>query len=312
MGILRRFMRPSTRAFFEEGDREGLGLFQKIHGYIYARWCYHYIAAASGRSRWAMFVLLPLGLLVNRHAPFRPPKDHKGISFADSYHGKVVPLEQAKKLVTINRPVEIRNLEKIIPYKVARDIVLENPRRIALLDCPCRMSRPEGERCEPVDVCIIIGDPLVSFILDHHPGKARAITPEEAIEVLEATDARGNVHHAFFKDAMHGRFYAICNCCSCCCGAMQAQRAGIPMLCSSGYRAEVDAELCVGCGLCMESCQFGALKVREKKIFVKPRRCMGCGVCVSKCPKGALTLVRDEAKGTPLEIEKLISESARG
>jgi hypothetical protein len=25
-----------------------------------------------------------------------------------------------------------------------------------------------------------------------------------------------------YKDAMLGRFYAICNCCSCCCGAMEA------------------------------------------------------------------------------------------
>jgi hypothetical protein len=26
----------------------------------------------------------------------------------------------------------------------------------------------------------------------------------------------------YYKDAMLGRFYAICNCCACCCGAMQA------------------------------------------------------------------------------------------
>lgn len=74
----------------------------------------------------------------------------------------------------------------------------------------------------------------------------------------------------------------------------------------------MDAELCVGCGLCMESCQFGAMRVVNKRLVVRPKRCMGCGVCVSKCPKGALTLVRDEAKGTPLEIEKLMSESAGG
>ena len=33
---------------------------------------------------------------------------------------------------------------------------------------------------------------------------------------------------------------------------------------------------------------------------------MGCGVCVDKCLQGALTLVRDEAKGVPLEICSLM------
>ncbi len=48
----------------------------------------------------------------------------------------------------------------------------------------------------------------------------------------------------YYKDAMLGRFYAICNCCSCCCGAMEAQRNGTPMIASSGYVAVVDEDLC--------------------------------------------------------------------
>lgn len=304
--MLRKFMSPETRAYFEEADREGLSFFDKVHGYAYGRWCYSYIAAGTQRSKLAMALFFPLGLLIDRHSPTHPPKDHKGISFADSYHGKAVPLEAATQLVTLNRPVELRNLEKVIPYKAAKDIVLENPERIALLDCPCRMSRPEGERCEPVDVCIIVGEPMVSFVLKHHPKRSRAITQDEAVDVLRATDARGHVHHAFLKDAVHGRFYAICNCCSCCCGAMQAQRAGIPMLCSSGYALEVDTDACVGCGECADYCQFKALRVVNKKAVVRPKRCMGCGICVSKCPKGALTLVRDASRGEPLEIHALL------
>jgi len=101
---------------------------------------------------------------------------------------------------------------------------------------------------------------------------------------------------------MLDRFYAICNCCECCCGAMQAQRNGVPMLASSGYVSQLDPDLCIGCGDCTPYCQFGVLELVEELNHVIYEKCMGCGVCVSKCQQGALSLVRDEAKGTPLEI----------
>ena len=64
-----------------------------------------------------------------------------------------------------------------------------------------------------------------------------------------ASHKRGHVSHAFFKEAVLGRYYAICNCCSCCCGAMQAHREGVPMLASSGYLAALEADNCLHCGL---------------------------------------------------------------
>ena len=113
--------------------------------------------------------------------------------------------------------------------------------------------------------------------------------------------------HAFFKDAMLGRFYAICNCCSCCCGAMQAHERGTPMLASSGYVASVDEVLCAGCGLCADACQFGAIAVEDSLAVVDPDRCMGCGVCIAACPQEAFALVRDPSRGEPLEIRELMA-----
>jgi hypothetical protein len=68
------------------------------------------------------------------------------------------------------------------------------------------------------------------------------------------TDLVDCVH--YHKDAMLNRFYAICNCCACCYGAMQARQHGTPMLASSGYVAIVDADLCAGCGLCADVAGF--------------------------------------------------------
>ena len=311
MKFLRRFMRPSTRAFFEEADKAGKGFYEKVHGYFYGRWPYTYIGIATGEKKLAALLLFPMLYWINKHNPMRLKAGDERVSFADSYHGKAVPLEEAKKIVTLNRPVHVPDLEHVVPYRQAREIVLRNPENIVLLDCPCRAVRPNP--CLPLDVCLIIGDPVAQFILDHQPKRARKIGVEEAVRVLKETDERGHVHHAFFKEAVLGRFYAICNCCSCCCGAIQAHKSGVPMLCSSGYMAVVDQDKCVGCGNCTKYCQFNAMRVQEKDgrkvLRIRPKRCMGCGICVSKCPKDALSLVLAPEKGAPLKVEELVAKS---
>ena len=153
---------------------------------------------------------------------------------------------------------------------------------------------------------MIVGEPFASFVLDHHPDRSRWITREEAEDILTAEHERGHVHHAFFKDAMLGRFYAICNCCSCCCGAMQSARRGTPMLTSSGYVSEVELDLCIACGLCSENCPFGAMSMLDAYVEIDRDACMGCGVCVSQCSEGALSLMRDPEKGIPLILSELL------
>jgi len=213
-------------------------------------------------------------------------------------------------LVTVDRDVELRNLEQVIPYALARDIVMKHPDHIVVLECPCRAGR--AHPCLPLDVCLIVGEPFASFVAEHHGRRSRWISSEEAVAILRAEHERGHVSHAFFKDAMLGRFYAICNCCACCCGAMQAHQHGVPMLASSGYVAQVDASLCAGCGSCAEHCQFAAITVPAGHSVVDAGLCMGCGVCVDQCEWGALRLVRAENKGAPLELDVLMEAAAVG
>jgi Pyruvate/2-oxoacid:ferredoxin oxidoreductase delta subunit len=130
------------------------------------------------------------------------------------------------------------------------------------------------------------------------------------VEILQAEDERGHSHHAFFKDAILGRFYAICNCCSCCCGAMHSWSQGTPILASSGYVAQVDQDLCAACGVCAGFCPFEAISVDDHWAAVDAEVCMGCGVCVAKCAQEALSLAREPNKGEPLEIRKLINQAA--
>lgn len=299
---------PSTRAFFREARRmPGFSFLDRLHGYVYIRWPYLYIGIGTGEHVLARLLGPPVRL-VGRLFPAPPRHDRETGTFADGYHGKVVPLEAAAQLVTVKEDVTLTELEQAIPYTLARDIVLQNPDHIVALECPCRAARDNP--CQPLDVCMVIGEPFASFVSEHHSRRSRWISQEEAVELLHAERERGHVHHAFFKDAMLGRFYAICNCCSCCCSAMQAHQHGTPILISSGYVAQVDASLCSACGQCVETCQFEALAVTNGTSAVELAACMGCGVCVSKCPEGALSLQLAPDRGQPLEIQKLMADAA--
>ena len=305
-------MRSSTKSFLLEAkqSRKKFSLFRFLHGYVYLKWPYFYIGIATkGHSLYQIFKpLIPwlekwVTLNSIKRKSLDSDRSYPKISFADTYHGKVLPVHLAEQMVTLDHEICLENLEKVIPYATAKDIILKNPDHIAVIQCPCRTSRKNP--CQPLDVCLIIGEPFAGFAVDHHPIRARWISQLEALEIIRAEHERGHVHHAFFKDAMLERFYAICNCCSCCCGAMQAYRNNIPMLAPSGYIAEIDYEKCKSCGLCARKCPFVAISLKSDRIDVDYEKCMGCGVCVSKCPNQAIELQVCPDKGEPLDIRKL-------
>lgn len=305
--------RPSTRAFMQEARRtRDYSLFDWLHGYVYARWPYLYIGIGTGEHPLAKAAKPVVGWidgLIRKAATEQiGNKAEGGVGFADTYHGKVVTLETATQLVKIGRDIDLGDLEQIIPYALARDIVMRHPDHIIAMECPCRSAREKP--CLPLDVCLIVGEPFASFVSEHHPTRTRWITGDEAARILAEEHERGHVHHAFFKDAMLGRFYAICNCCACCCGAMQAHFNGVPMLAASGYVCQADADACAGCGACVDFCQFGALDLYGGRSRVDWDACMGCGVCVDQCPQGALSLARGARKGLPLDMAALLEVAA--
>jgi heterodisulfide reductase subunit A len=66
---------------------------------------------------------------------------------------------------------------------------------------------------------------------------------------------------------------------------------GNTRLTHSPTTAEVDEEICVGCGYCERTCAYDAVKVdpARKKAIVNAALCEGCGACAAACPSGAMT-----------------------
>ena len=55
--------------------------------------------------------------------------------------------------------------------------------------------------------------------------------------------------------------------------------------------AQVDEDLCQGCGMCVKVCPYSAIRPdpETKIVAVTQASCAGCGTCVAECPFGALS-----------------------
>ena len=80
----------------------------------------------------------------------------------------------------------------------------------------------------------------------------------------------------------------------------------LSIIAPSGYSVEIDSDRCKCCGKCAEVCAFDALSFGSGGDRLYDRAaCMGCGLCAERCEEGALTLVKDPAKGEPLDLDLL-------
>jgi len=95
-------------------------------------------------------------------------------------------------------------------------------------------------------------------------GRGRAITREEAFEIIKRAEENGLMHQMPNADGP-GKTHAICNCCGCSCYATRI--AGMFLnndMVRSNYVSRVDKDKCVGCGECVQVCPVNALKLGQK------------------------------------------------
>ncbi len=52
----------------------------------------------------------------------------------------------------------------------------------------------------------------------------------------------------------------------------------------------IDAETCIGCTACIDTCPGNALKMEDDKAVVDADTCIDCGNCISACPVEAIKL----------------------
>ena len=127
--------------------------------------------------------------------------------------------------------------------------------------CSCRYSRSMlGEGCgdDPDDWCIQVGD-MADYAVE--TGRAHYVTTEEALDILQKAEDNGFVHQITNIDGAE-HIFDICNCDVKICNALRTSMLfNTPNLSRSSFTAKTDPSKCVACGLCVESCPAGAVKL---------------------------------------------------
>ena len=189
--------------------------------------------------------------------------------------GQVVPLEDALRIIDICKG----------PF--------------FLIHCCCRryFGRTDVLRC------LRLWEGEIETALKERPWEkdSKILSKEEAKEFEIDCDKKGFLHSIWHAavDTDGILPLILCHCTATDCiptkfrlsyGVMNAQRKG-------EYVAEVDLAKCKeGCKeypVCMQRCQFGAMKYApvEHVMYIDLQACFGCGLCRPACPYGAIKLV---------------------
>jgi len=184
----------------------------------------------------------------------------------------------------------------IATYDNMREIVEKTNKSIQVANCVCKEGEAIlGKPCKQtkdIEVCLMFD---AKNYLDR--GKARTITKDECMEIINRAEREGLV----LQPGNSLQPFCICLCCGCCCGVLtSAKKYEKPAeLIAHNFYAKVEEELCSGCTICVDRCQMSAIQIENKKAIIDLDRCIGCGLCVTTCKKEALCLLEKTKKTIP-------------
>ena len=216
--------------------------------------------------------------------------------------------------VFVNEPVLMtEKTNHILDYERATHII-EDADFSGVGTCFCRHKNFHlGIPCKlnaPMETCLTFGN--VARSLAEHGGYTRPIDKSEALEILEMSYGYNLVQ---MGENVRERPAFMCNCCGCCCEALNAVRRFAPMqpIATTNYLPKINPDECVSCGKCEKVCPILAISMQEREASVDKKKpvidetiCLGCGVCARNCPKKAITLQR-----RPVEVITPVNSTHR-
>jgi len=204
------------------------------------------------------------------------------------YFGPQLLLQQPHIMQTVPIGERIAAKQQALPY-VEVSSIIENGKAFRVNTCICKKERGilDSPCKKPTEVCLAVS-PVADAEVIFDWG--RAISKEQAYQLLRDAEAAGLVHLTSNVGSGHN---FICNCCGCCCGILRPMNEfGLTGVVNSHFYAEIDTDDCNNCGVCVdERCQVKAIEQTDLSYRVIKARCIGCGLCVTACPTDAIRLL---------------------
>lgn len=200
---------------------------------------------------------------------------------------RTIPIEQS-----------ITPEQSIATYDDLKSMIENIGEPIGVQECVCRqVTDLLGEPCKKTDMREICFSFRTAALTFHEKGLNRLISKEKALEILEKAEEAGLV----LQPGNSQRPFCMCLCCGCCCEVLTNQkRLEIPApFFATNFYAEVDSDVCVGCGACEDRCNMDAISIIDDISTVNRDRCIGCGVCIPTCPNDAISLKKKEEETIP-------------
>jgi UDP-glucose 4-epimerase len=184
----------------------------------------------------------------------------------------------------------------VLPRQVAHDIIDKASVHILMNECGCRLLGDCKNHRHDIG-CIFMGESAYS--LPH--GVSRRITRQEAHDHVKKGIEDGlipmigkvSIDNFIYMTPDRRKLIAICFCCPCCCILRSYKYVPGDYLDGiiepiDGLKIEV-TDKCTGCGTCIDTCPFNAIKVIDGKAL-HTSTCRGCGRCETFCPEKAVTI----------------------
>jgi len=215
-----------------------------------------------------------------------------GIPWVRNHQPWMAPEKNSFSYLPINETLE--TVQFALPPHLVHDCIDQARCHVVMDKCGCRLAHKCRHYTTEIG-CLFMGETALNL-----PHKvSRRVTREQAhahveraVEVgLVPMAGKVRIDNFIFLTPDEKKLLSVCFCCHCCC--MMTAYKHIPgahldviMPRLEGLAITV-SEQCTGCGRCIETCGFDAIRMVEKKA-VHSRKCRGCGRCERTCANGAV------------------------
>ena len=205
-----------------------------------------------------------------------------------------------KQMRTIPVEESLDGGKKVEPWDNIVQLVRENTRVAAVMNCVCRQSKEAlGQKVahpELEETCLTFGA-AARWMVDK--GIAHYIDNNEVMNIIEKAREAGFVLQP--ENARKPDFICCCNreCCHAL-GVLKTFERPADYV-HSNFTAATESEKCSGCETCIGICPMEAISLVDGKAEVNTGRCIGCGNCVTRCDNNALFMVPREKNHVPPE-----------